>query len=490
MRRVLIICYYELKDYFLTIRSYFIDRYKWDVISYPLYMYCYDKNSKIENYQDHLSNYILTEKPDIILWWFTDVPLNLFDRIKKENPKKFFIAYAVNDPVCVNKVFLDKMKIFNMLITPSQHNISIYSAYCNIPIIEFFPMGCDDNLFKKYDDEVINGFDQSMKTDCSMVIDSLLIDQKEQLVSRKIIIQTAIDVCTKNGLTFSLYGPEFIKSEFPDVYRGDPQYIDMPFIFSMSKINIISNTYKNKRLTLNGNLIQIMSCGCIIMIDKVREMEMLNSEYECVFFYDSKNNLADLIPKIIKQYDENLQKINTMKMNCVKFSKKYTWNRFVDLIVKSYCLNNFDLEFYKQTYDLNIPDNMLILRWKEKFDQGIFENCYLIKVPTNFDHENYKERFQIKSENLAYLYIDWINRGKNQDYLKRESTHNQSINGETFNLSISGLFDLYHAFNLVQSTDWDTVIRGIDFIEKISDRNPRLQINECLRQYIDMISIM
>jgi hypothetical protein len=62
MRKLLIVCYYELKDYLQTIASLFVDKYIWDVVHYPLYMYCYDKNSKIDDYAEHFNNTIILDK--------------------------------------------------------------------------------------------------------------------------------------------------------------------------------------------------------------------------------------------------------------------------------------------------------------------------------------------------------------------------------------------------------------------------------------------
>ena len=82
MKKIVIISFYELKDYFLDISAVFMEKYKWDVCYYPLYMYCYDKKSKIKNYVENFVGFLKKEQPDIILWWFADVSLNVFTTIK------------------------------------------------------------------------------------------------------------------------------------------------------------------------------------------------------------------------------------------------------------------------------------------------------------------------------------------------------------------------------------------------------------------------
>ena len=63
MRKVVIISFYELKDYFLDIKTIFTDKYAWNVTYYPLYMYCYDKFSKIDNYIAHFTDFLTKETP-------------------------------------------------------------------------------------------------------------------------------------------------------------------------------------------------------------------------------------------------------------------------------------------------------------------------------------------------------------------------------------------------------------------------------------------
>ena len=107
MRKILIISFYELKDYFLNIECHFNNKYKWDVVHYPLYMYCYDKNSKIDKYETHFSDFIKKEAPDIILWWFIDVSLSVFKKIKDDHPNIFYIMFNQNDPLNMNRSLLE-----------------------------------------------------------------------------------------------------------------------------------------------------------------------------------------------------------------------------------------------------------------------------------------------------------------------------------------------------------------------------------------------
>ena len=93
MKKILIVSFYELKEYLLSISDIFIDTYKWDVCYYPLFMYYKDAHNKIDNYKEHFSEFISENKPDIILWWYYGVPIDIIHYIKLKHPEIFYIIY-------------------------------------------------------------------------------------------------------------------------------------------------------------------------------------------------------------------------------------------------------------------------------------------------------------------------------------------------------------------------------------------------------------
>jgi hypothetical protein len=524
MRKLLIVCYYELKDYLQTIASSFIEQYSWDIVSYPLYMYCYDKYSKIDDYPEHFSKTIKKEKPDVILWWFTDVSLSLFTKIKKENPDIFYIIYNSNDPLNINKTFFDKCKIFNMVITPCKHNMCGYRTYSGVQDVKFFPMGTDQQIFRKYSeeelinlrqlDEVINTVKSNNKIfTISFICDSLYTDYiKDQLVPRKIIIQTINTLCIKNNWKFNLYGPEFLKQSYASIYCGDPNYLDKPVIFNNSNVNIISHPIKNKFVSVDHNLIQIMSCGGLILMDDTYGLNNhFNKNDQCILFFNSIESIETQLNAIFNMYINNDEKLNEIKQNCIEYSKRYTWDKLVSLIYCSYCKNKFDPNFYSKTYSINIdeildpqssysltndtnynPDDktklteLLYNIWLQKYKKGIIEICYPICVPSNFDYHNYKEKYMLDTDNVTLLYIDWWLKGKNTDYITRHTGTSNTLSGMRMNIQTTHLFNLFEAFNFMRSPDYDNKLYGIKKIDSIAKKNPRLNINNALREYIEI----
>ena len=101
MKKLLIIGYYELKEHMLHIRKLFSD-YDYDVTNFPLLRFAYDINDKVKNYEELLDQYIKKINPDIILWWFVDVPVKVFKNIKTVNEDILFIMFNGDDPLNFN----------------------------------------------------------------------------------------------------------------------------------------------------------------------------------------------------------------------------------------------------------------------------------------------------------------------------------------------------------------------------------------------------
>jgi hypothetical protein len=493
MRKLLIVCYYELKDYLQTIASLFVDKYIWDVMHYPLYMYCYDKYSKIDDYAEHFNNTIKKEKPDVILWWFTDIPLSVFTKIKKDNPKIFYVMYNVNDPMNINKIFFDKCKIFDTVMTPCKHNMYMYNTHGCVKDVKFFPMGADPHMFKRYTQDEMDMMNPTKsssekKFTVSFICESLYSDYKDQLVPRKTIIQTIDTLCKKNNWLFNLYGSEFLKPSYPEIYRGDPEYLDKPIIFNTSHINIVSHPIKNKFVAIDPIVVQIMSCGGLILMDMTYGIDdYFNKNNQCIMMFNNVESLESQIISIKDMYTDSPETVDIIKQNCVRFSDKYTWDKFVDTIYFEYCKQRFDPVFYSKIYSLQDSDPESLYRlWLLKYNQGVKEICFAINVPQTFDHTNYKEKYNIESDSLEFLYIDWWFRGKNMDYIVRSKNTNNMISGSQMNMLTQHLFNLYEAFNCAGSSVPDVKLSGIKKIESIVKKNPRLSINVALRQYIEI----
>lgn len=489
MRKLLIICYYELKDYLLSIAETFIKKYKWVVVHYPLYMYCYDRFSKIDNYDDHLSEYMTKEKPDLVLWWFNDVPLQLFHRIKNENPNTFFTIYNYSDPLSFNKTYIERCSIFDQVITVCQQSMPLYKVHSKTKYVDFFPMGYDKNIFRQHTIKEINDFDSKYKCDISLVCDSMYLDQKDQEIDRKSLIERLNKFCTDNKLSFNIYGPDMIQPYAGRNYKGDLKYVDSPANILLSKINIITHPDNRKKLGLcNMNLFPIIACGGIVLMDDINGSELFfNNKHRTVNIFN-KNNLESRIREILNRYEMTPENILQQRLNAINYAKGYSWDDFAEKIYMRYILDKFNYPFYSRVYNLDssLSQIELFKKWHEMHMNGDIQIPYEFIVPENFDIENYRSKFGMKKESHEdeYIYIHWYMNGKNADYIKRIGGKNTAISGLPYNMTTTKLFDLFTGFNsLYIYRDLDS---GFDTLHKIAKQNPRLQINDALNKYIDI----
>lgn len=497
MRKLLIICFYELKDYLTSISTAFTKKHKWDVVAYPLYMYCYDKFSKIDNYADHLSNFFKKEKPDVVLWWFNDVELSIFTRIKKEYPDPFYIIYNYADPMNINKIYLNRCTIFNHVITVCQCNMLTYKMKSKNKYVDFFPFGFDPKIFYPHNTpKALASLNQKYKSDISFICDSLYTDSREQLIERKKIINDMYDYCKTNNLIFCVYGPDFISHFAKDAYKGDVKYTDIPSIALLSKINIITHPDSKKKLGLcNPNLIPILACGGIVLMDKINGSELFfNNNKKTVFMY-TKDNLTSEIATIINLYKNNVKLLDDIRYNATKFVDQYSWDKFAEKIYLRYMQDKFNGDIYSKVYKIPPETTLEHMQkiWYISYLKGEYQIPFEIYVPSNFDMDNYRSYNGLKKEDITdtAVYIHWYANGKNADYLKRYKVHKGDISGNSdelsgslYNVTTTKLFDLFRGFNMMCIyNDLDT---GLDTLNMISKQNPMIKINDALEKYIDI----
>ena len=148
MKKLTIISYYSLVEYLVSIKKLF-ESYFYNVSNFPLFQYAYDANDKIPDYKEKLNDYLKNSKIDIVIWWFLDVPCEVFNFIKENNPKIYFIMYNCDDPNNVNIDTFEKGKIFNLIMTPCKSNLSNYKMLSHARDVMFNPPGFDPKFFYK-----------------------------------------------------------------------------------------------------------------------------------------------------------------------------------------------------------------------------------------------------------------------------------------------------------------------------------------------------
>ena len=94
--KIIITSYYELRESILYAAESF-NQYDINVIGYPLFKYSKDQNDKLDNYIKHFIDFIKTNKPDVILWWYINIPTFEMKQVVN-NYKCKHIFYNWDDP--------------------------------------------------------------------------------------------------------------------------------------------------------------------------------------------------------------------------------------------------------------------------------------------------------------------------------------------------------------------------------------------------------
>lgn len=478
MKKILIVSFYDLKDYLMYIKELF-EEYNFTVINYPLFRYAYDANDKIENYKEHMNDYIKTTNPDIILWWFIDVPVDVFKYIKQQNNDKMFILYNSDDPINLNKELFDKAKIFDIVMTPCKDTMYLYKLYSNVQCVLFNPMGYDPNLFKPIETIVLpeNEY-KEYKCDISMIIYNMFsdINYYDQVIQNKIFIENIIKLSDEKNYKLKLYGTPLLKELYPNNYHGEVPYYKLNLLFNSSKINIITSPFKNKELHITDYVIPIMSCNGLLMHDKTKNIDkILIDGHNCVLF--DETNYIDKINNVLNNYN----KYDQIKLNAQKTAENYSWNKWVENIMINIGTKLFNKEIYAELYDLNTNDNLLNY-WLE---YGINKKqiCYDFYVPDIFNHDAYSTKYNLK-KNKRIAYLHWFSNSRDEIYLNKNNSSTIDFNPEEYNIIMEDYFNIFSLFNKI--VKYDTREQSLENLSDYCNQVPNIKINDILNRYIEM----
>lgn len=446
MKKLTIITYYEIKEYFLCIKKHF-EEYHYIVNHYPLFQYAYDSNDKIVNYDEHLNNYLLDNKPDIVLWWFSDVPIHVFNYVKQKNPNIYFILVNFDDPYNFNTNLLEKAKIFNCVTSPCKNNINKYTIISGVQDTILQPLGYDPNYF----------YPIVQNKTCSIA--TILYNVNDYTKS---ILDNIIGYCLVNNKIFHIYGPIQIKQLYPDNYVGSVSYHDQYKIFNSCYVFI--NLHTNKNVYCDDIDVKALACKCLLISNNNLIPDVL----------DLEDNYLDQLDNILTNFNNYVDHINKL-FNYI--STNNTWYHWVTRLHIKITKHYFSPDVYKLNYNI-ISDNL----WSYFLDVGIKEKhiAWSYSVPNNFQLSVYSESFNLVGS-PEKIYLHWYLNGAPLEYI---NTTNNIIKFETLNITTGEWFKLGVIFNKITSGYRDS---GLDELNVICKNNPRLDINNALQMYFDMV---
>lgn len=478
MKKILFIIYYELKEFFLSIKDSF-EKYLYEIDSYPLFRYAYDANDKLDNYKLHMNEYIKKSNPDIILWWFIDVPIDIFKFIKTNNPNVYFIMYNIDETINMSAEILKKASVFDLVMTCTKENILKYKIHSKVSDIIYNPFSYDPEYFYSITPNNFEEDDKQYNCDISIVIYNLMIDTgffNAQYVNVIKYITDLISYCNKNNKIIKLYGTPVLKEYFKDFYQGELPYLKLNKLHNLSKINITFHNFCNKSLYINENVMQILGSGGLLLMDRVKDIDKILPNDTCLFI--DKNDYIKQIDNILNNYES----FKIIKSNAVKISKKFTWDEWVKKIHVHYCTKFFDAQHYIKTYNLeHLNDKCnddVVSYW---LNNGILNNDipYKIEVPESFLFEEYNSKYNL-GYNKILSYYHWFNYSKEQIFIKN---NNSSKMVDCNNLCLQPE-DLIYFFNICNNI-YNDVNRDDNLIKLhlFSKNNPYFKINDALDNY-------
>lgn len=485
MKKIIIISFYELKDYLLYIKE-TLQQYNFSVIHYPLFRHAYDSHDKLENYKEHMNDFIKSNNVDIILWWFIDVPIDVFKFIKQNNKDKLFIMYNSDDPVNVNKELFDKAKIFDIVITPCKNTMHLYKLYSNVPCVLFGPMGYDKTLFLPISDtNIVQPEYDEFSCDISIITYNLLCDKTcypNQVVYKKELIENVIKLCEENGYKLKLYGTPIIRELYPKYYNGEIPYYKLNFLFNFSKINIVSSPCKDTSLHVGEYTMCILGSGGLLMHDKTKDINKLLFDNVNCILYDS-DDYTKLINNILNDYD----KYKHIRQCASESFVNYSWDGWVINIVREIGKILFDKDIYNLLYEKDlvngVDDNNLLDYW---MDQGIKDKqiCFDFNVPNNFNADEYIKKTNIKN-NVKFAYWHWYQNSKNMIYFQKKQLSDINFVPEKYNIVMEDYFNIGGILNKV--VNYNTKNMGLLKLNDYCNCVPNIKINEIIDKYVENI---
>jgi len=334
--KILIVCYYELKDA-LKCAAESLEKLGYSIISYPLFKMAYDINDKREDYKEHFDAFIEQKNPDILLFWFINIPSKILQAIKEKHANRYFIWFNWDDPWLWFEKGADvqnKCGCFDLVMVSSTSKLDEYKKYGAKDAICVFP-GFDP---KKHFPNPSSS--KQYKYDVSFCFTNLYDDKTyfDQFIQRKQLVD---DLVQQKDIRFALFGPQHLKILYPEHHQGHIPYSKTSEIFNQSKINLCTHVCHNFDHYVNERCILVLGSGGLLLVDPVKKLDEILNE-ECVFL--KKEGYISQIKYILKHYESYEQiKINGYQ----KAMNEFTWDHVAEKMHMHICKHFFDPIYYQ-----------------------------------------------------------------------------------------------------------------------------------------------
>lgn len=491
MEKVLFVIYYDIKDFFVPIAKAF-ESYGYLIDVYPLYRYAYDVNDKLENYADHMIEYVEKSNPSMILWWFLDIPAHQMSYIKNSiNDDIYTVAMNASDPLNYNNVLIEKLRDVDIIGTCCNTNINNYKNCCQVDNVLFLPLGYSVDRFHPLH---TNDYDCDILTHFTNLFDPEHFPH--QVVSRKLICDTLSNYAKTHKKVYHIYGPPYLGDMYPSNYKGELQYMKENEVYNRSRLIVSSRPSCVADTMICDDTVRIMATGPCLLMDKCPDsLNFFMHNTNCIL-YESANDLVQKIDELLTNSDTNNDKLVIIRKNAIEKASSHDWHSFVTKIHTIYSKSIFDHHFYAQMVkdDDSLEENMTKdMLWQHWVTHGR-DRCIPIKgcnPPPNFQHEKYAKDCMPSAKDVdpIHSYAHWVMYGKKDKniYISDRGMNNTTVDCHTLGGCLTSIHKCLALLNELDYTN-DDKHKILGSLSSFQESHPGLDVTALMNMRIDIES--
>jgi hypothetical protein len=331
--KLLIVGWYNLINPIITAKDFF------EILGYNVYFLplLYFRQKCGDNLLNSLNSFIKNIDPNVILWWNWECDKEIMHKLKEQNQHILHCLFNWDHPFCLSEW---DNNLNRQITSKNIWDIVFVTGDCKLQ--EYIDSGSKEAYYvRMFADEQIHfpEYDKKYECDISFVLTNLYEDKikfANQIFDRKTFINNIIK---ERDIKLKIYGPEHLKSEFPDNYCGFIHFLDNHKVFTTSKINISITEGVTSYKYCNERVGTILSSGGLLFCDKINGInEILTDGYDCVLI--DETNYISQIKEILNNYDKYRHiKDNAIQTAKNKFSPNF-WAEFIDKKIKNFIQNN------------------------------------------------------------------------------------------------------------------------------------------------------
>lgn len=206
--------------------------------------------------------------------------------------------------------------------------------------------------------------------------------------------ERALEALRHSGLRVGLFGSAAVGEMYPDLYRGEVSYEQMPESIASAHIVLVLNHTPYNCIT--DTFFKALSCGALVLTNVNKALFY----GRCVVADESR---------LVEQVRELLLEDNAaVQQRARAVSRQFDWSRFVERIHVKIAEKLFDCNFYVQTFEHSFPPDTLP---NAVFEYWRFYGLPQREVPFVFEVP------QDDRPRIAHLRRDTLFANKSDEYL-------------------------------------------------------------------------